>query len=60
MTIVSTSLVSITDNLHGFGRSSWIVAAYLLTYTGMMPKFDIGSLPDRTTCSSYGSGGKTE
>lgn len=33
-TIVSTSLVSITDSLHSFSTSSWIVTAYLLTYTG--------------------------
>ncbi|OTB06093.1 hypothetical protein M426DRAFT_259520 [Hypoxylon sp. CI-4A] len=34
-TIVSTSLVSIVDALHGFDRSGWIVTAYLLTYTGV-------------------------
>jgi MFS family permease len=33
-TIVSTSLVSITNALDGFSLSSWIVTAYLLTYTG--------------------------
>ncbi|GKZ95483.1 hypothetical protein AnigIFM59636_009490 [Aspergillus niger] len=31
-TIVSTSLVAITDDLRGFGRSSWIITSYLLTY----------------------------
>ena len=33
-TIVSTSLVSIVDALHGFDRSGWLVTSYLLTYTG--------------------------
>lgn len=33
-TIVSTSLVAITDDLRGFGRSSWIITSYLLTYAG--------------------------
>ena len=33
-TIISTSLVSITDSFEGFNRSSWIVTSYLLTYTG--------------------------
>lgn len=35
VSIVSTSLVSITDDLKGFSRTSWIVSGYLLTYTGM-------------------------
>jgi MFS family permease len=35
ITVVSTSLVSITNDLGGFGRSSWVVTAYLFTYTGM-------------------------
>lgn len=34
ITIVSTSLVSIANDLHDFGRTSWIVTAYLITYTG--------------------------
>lgn len=34
ISIVSTSLVSIVDDLHDFGRSSWVVTVYLLTYTG--------------------------
>lgn len=34
ITIVSTSLVSITDEFHDFSRSSWIVTSYLITYTG--------------------------
>ena len=33
-TIVSTSLVSITNALGGFDERDWIVTAYLLTYTG--------------------------
>jgi hypothetical protein len=34
-TIVSTSLVSIVDDLHGFDRSGWLVTSYLVTYTGI-------------------------
>lgn len=33
-TVVSTALTSITDDLHGFNEGSWIVNAYMLTYTG--------------------------
>jgi MFS family permease len=36
ISIVSTSLVSITDDLKHFGQSSWIVTSYLLTYTSFM------------------------
>ncbi|KAI0883457.1 putative multidrug resistance protein fnx1 [Annulohypoxylon maeteangense] len=36
ISIVSTSLVSITDDLKGFSQSSWVVTAYLLTYTSFM------------------------
>ncbi|KAI8943272.1 hypothetical protein NX059_001292 [Plenodomus lindquistii] len=36
ISIVSTSLVSITNDLQGFGRSNWIIVAYLLTYTSFM------------------------
>ncbi|KAF7588744.1 hypothetical protein BBP40_005270 [Aspergillus hancockii] len=35
-TIVSTSLVTITDDLGDFGRSSWVITSYLLTYTGCL------------------------
>lgn len=34
VSIVSTSLVAVTDDLKGFGYSSWIISAYMLTYTG--------------------------
>ncbi|KAK0625390.1 putative multidrug resistance protein fnx1 [Bombardia bombarda] len=37
VTIVATSLVAITDDLGGFGQSSWIFTAYLITYiTGLI------------------------
>ncbi|TVY46233.1 Efflux pump FUS6 [Lachnellula cervina] len=36
VSIVSTSLVPITDDLKSFGRSSWIITSYLLTYTGFL------------------------
>ncbi|KAK2872009.1 hypothetical protein FQN49_002629 [Arthroderma sp. PD_2] len=35
-TIVSTSLVTITDDLQDSGRSSWVITSYLLTYTGFL------------------------
>ncbi|KAM5437363.1 hypothetical protein McanMca71_001024 [Microsporum canis] len=35
-TIVSTSLVAITDSLRGFDIRNWIVTAYFLTYTGFL------------------------
>ena len=35
-TIVSTSLVSITNSLSGFENRDWIVTSYLLTYTGFL------------------------
>ncbi|GAP85769.1 putative major facilitator superfamily transporter [Rosellinia necatrix] len=34
--IVSTSLVTISKDLAGYGQSSWIVTSYLLTYTGFI------------------------
>ncbi|KAI2859461.1 hypothetical protein CBS11232_1922 [Aspergillus niger] len=43
-TIVSTSLVAITDDLRGFGRSSWIITSYLLTYA-VAPKSTRTYLP---------------
>ncbi|KAK8119738.1 efflux pump antibiotic resistance protein [Apiospora kogelbergensis] len=36
VTVVGTALVSITNDLQDFAKSSWIVTAYLLTYTGMV------------------------
>lgn len=36
ISIVSTSLVAITDDLKHFGQSSWVITAYLLTYTSFM------------------------
>ncbi|KAK2877128.1 hypothetical protein FQN49_001402 [Arthroderma sp. PD_2] len=35
-TIVSTSLVAITNSLRGFDIRNWIVTAYFLTYTGFL------------------------
>ena len=34
VSIVSTSLLTITNELKGFNHSSWVVDAYLITYTG--------------------------
>ncbi|CAG7971391.1 unnamed protein product [Penicillium salamii] len=36
VTIVSSALTSITDNLEGFEKRSWIITGYLATYTGSM------------------------
>ncbi|KAH8680619.1 drug resistance transporter EmrB/QacA subfamily [Xylariales sp. PMI_506] len=35
-TIVSTSLVSITNALGGFDQRDWVVTSYLITYTGFL------------------------
>ncbi|KAK3294143.1 major facilitator superfamily transporter [Chaetomium fimeti] len=35
-TIVSTSLVSMANDLQGFGQAGWVVTAYFLTYTGFL------------------------
>ena len=34
VTIVSTALVTISDDLKAFSQNNWIVTAFLLTYTG--------------------------
>ncbi|KAJ5708741.1 major facilitator superfamily domain-containing protein [Penicillium malachiteum] len=36
VTIVSTSLITITDDLRSFDKTSWIVTGFLATYTGFM------------------------
>ncbi|KAI1759003.1 putative multidrug resistance protein fnx1 [Hypoxylon sp. FL1150] len=33
LTIIGTALVSVTNDLNDFARSSWVVTAYLITYT---------------------------
>ena len=33
VSIVGTSLISITDDLHGFKEGGWVVTGYLITYT---------------------------
>ena len=35
MTIASTSLVAITDDLGGFQRGSWVLTSYFLGYVGI-------------------------
>lgn len=34
VSIVSTSLVAISNELHGFSKTSWIITGYLITYMG--------------------------
>lgn len=36
VSIVSTSLLTITNELKGFKTNSWVVDAYLITYTGLL------------------------
>ncbi|KAE8155111.1 MFS multidrug transporter [Aspergillus avenaceus] len=36
VTIVSTSLITITSDLNGFDKTSWIITGFLSTYTGFM------------------------
>ncbi|KAL8902863.1 MAG: hypothetical protein Q9207_004328 [Kuettlingeria erythrocarpa] len=36
VSIVATSLLAITNELQGFGRGSWIITSYMLTYTGFL------------------------
>jgi hypothetical protein len=33
-TIVTTCLVVITNDLHGFEKASWIISSYILGYVG--------------------------
>lgn len=33
VSIVGTSLISITDDLHNFKQGGWVVTGYLITYT---------------------------
>ncbi|RAQ47308.1 hypothetical protein AFGD_008745 [Aspergillus flavus] len=37
ITIVSTSLTSISNDLHAFNESSWVVSSYLTSYFSMTP-----------------------
>lgn len=34
VSIIGTSLVAITNDLHGFDQMGWVVTGYLITYTG--------------------------
>ena len=36
VSVVGTSLISITNDLHGFRQVSWVVTGYLITYTSML------------------------
>ncbi|KAL4981982.1 MFS general substrate transporter [Aspergillus falconensis] len=36
VSIVSTALVTIANDLHGFSKTGWVVVAYLITYTGFI------------------------
>ena len=33
VSIIGTSLISITNDLHGFSQMGWVVTGYLITYT---------------------------
>ena len=50
-TIVSTSLVTISDSLNGYSQASWIITAYLLTYTGFLIAWaKVSDIVGRKTC----------
>jgi MFS family permease len=36
ITVMSTSLVTITDELMNYEQGSWLITAYLLTFTGFL------------------------
>lgn len=38
-TVVSTSLLVISNDLRDFVRRSWVVGAYLVTYTGLLTAY---------------------
>lgn len=40
VSIVGTSLISITNDLRGFRQMSWVVTAYLITYTSEPLRLD--------------------
>lgn len=39
ISIVSTSLITLGNELHGFDQTAWIPNAYILTYSGNFPTF---------------------
>lgn len=43
--IISTSVVDITDNLGGYEKSSWLFTAYLITFCGTYSRRRDGSAP---------------
>ncbi|KAA8646572.1 uncharacterized protein ATNIH1004_008005 [Aspergillus tanneri] len=45
ITIVSTALATISNDLSGSKQSSWVINAYLLSYTGIMSPIPIHALP---------------
>jgi hypothetical protein len=48
-TIVSTSLVSMVNELQGFGQAGWVITAYFLTYTGEHADISILFFPPTLT-----------
>ncbi|KAF2158515.1 hypothetical protein M409DRAFT_71606 [Zasmidium cellare ATCC 36951] len=44
VSVISTSLISISNDLDGFEQSSWIITAYLLTYTGGAGLYAVGTI----------------
>jgi hypothetical protein len=45
--IISTAIVDITDQLGGYGRSSWLFTAYFVTYAGKtLFGLVLGGIPD--------------
>jgi hypothetical protein len=51
-TIVSTSLVSMVNELQGFSQAGWVITAYFLTYTGEWLLGDVDGWVHLLTASS--------
>lgn len=46
VSIVGTSLISITNDLHNFKQGEWVVTGYLITYTIKIFNGDVTSFAD--------------
>jgi MFS family permease len=53
VSIVGTSLVTITNSLHGFNQTSWIATGYLVTYTGWSDRRKAKSACLPYTCAGF-------
>lgn len=51
--IVTTALISITNDLHHFGQDNWIISAYMLGYVSMYHNFPSSCDIDSTELTWY-------